>query len=103
MFSLPSLVGAGLRAPRSAGRPGGTPHPSAPESAPGRPWACRFGLLPRRHVVDPVSLESNLSWKSEFKGRRERNCAGVVFLWRKLCLNKYSWRWKRTWKSVSPS
>lgn len=78
-------------------------HPPAPESAPGRPWACRFGFLPRRHVVDPVSLESNLSWKSEFKGRRERNCAGVVFLWRKLCLHKYSWRWKRTWMSVSHS
>lgn len=33
------------------------------------------GLLPRQHAVDPLGPESSLSWKSEFKGQREREHA----------------------------
>lgn len=47
-----------------------------------RSWLCCRGLReapasgtpPRQHVVDPVSLERILCWKSAFTGRRERKC-----------------------------
>jgi len=41
----------------------------------GGPGSVHLGLLPHQHVVDPVSLECISSWKSAFRGRREREYA----------------------------